>query len=172
MWPVVWPSPDPAEYRLHLGPDSGARVILPVLPTTHRGVAVPPFKTSPPGLREVGSYQGDPPRWEIVEDVIAGSVTVRTSEFGESTLPDGRTTLYTGEALEMTAHDADPADARMHNDVVYRLREDGSEVLLEANGTIQTSATDFEMAVGLRVTLDGAPFFERDWVETIPRRLV
>jgi hypothetical protein len=25
------------------------------------------------------------------------------------------------------------------------------------------------MNVGLRVTLDGAPFFERGWLETIPR---
>jgi hypothetical protein len=28
------------------------------------------------------------------------------------------------------------------------------------------------MNVGLRVSLDGAPFFERDWLESIPRRLV
>jgi hypothetical protein len=28
------------------------------------------------------------------------------------------------------------------------------------------------MNVGLKVTLDGALFFERGWLETIPRRLV
>ena len=133
---------------------------------------MPPFKTSSPGLREIGSYRGDPPAWRVVEDAIDGSVTVETSEFGEATLPDGRTTLYTGERLEMTARDADPAHARMHNEVVYRLREDGSEILIEANGTIRTTATDFHMNVGLRVTLDGAPFFERGWLETIPRDLV
>jgi putative CocE/NonD family hydrolase len=174
MWPVVWPSPCPAEYALHLGgdPATAARLILPTLPAGHPGAAVPPFKTTPAGLRDVGSYRGDPPTWQVVEDVIDGSVTVRTSEFGESTLPDGRTTLYTGERLEMTARDADPARARMHNEVVYRLCEDGSEILIEASGTIRTTATDFHMNVGLRVTLDGAPFFERGWLETIPRRLV
>ena len=104
--------------------------------------------------------------------MIDGSVTVRTSEFGEATLPDGRTTLYSGEALEMTARDADPAHARMHNEVVYRLREGGSEIVVEANGTIRTTETDFHMNVGLRVTLDGAPFFERGWLETVPRQLV
>ena len=171
-WPVVWPSPFPAEYRLHLGAGTGSRVILPVLPAGHAGVAAPAFKTTPPGLREIGSYRGDPPAWQVIEDVIDGSVTVRTSEYGEATLPDGRTTLYTGESLEMTARDADPAHARMHNEVVYRLRADGSEVLIEANGTIRTTATDFHMNVGLRVTLDGAPFFERGWLETTPRDLV
>jgi hypothetical protein len=80
--------------------------------------------------------------------------------------------LYTGESLEMTARDADPAHARLHNEVVYRLRSDGSEILIEANGTVRTTETDFHMNVGLRVTLDGAPFFERGWLETIPRQLV
>jgi hypothetical protein len=172
MWPVVWPSPFPAEYGLHLGGARESRLVLPVLPPGGAGAQVPPFKTTPAGLRDVGSYRGDPPTWQVIDDVIDGSVTVVTSEFGESTLPDGRTTLYTGERLEMTARDADPAHARMHNEVVYRLREDGSEILVEANGTIRTTATDFHMNVGLRVTLDGAPFFERGWLETIPRRLV
>ncbi len=174
MWPVVWPSPFPAEYGLHLGgdPTTGSRLLIPIMPIDHLGATVPPFKTTSAGLREVGSYVGDAPIWQVIEDVIDGSVTVLTSEFGESTLPDGRTTLYTGERLEMTARDADPAHARMHNDVVYRLRDGDSEILVEASGTTRTTATDFQMEVGLRVSLDGALFFERDWDETIPRRLV
>jgi putative CocE/NonD family hydrolase len=174
MWPVVWPSPFPAEYRLHLGgnPAAASRLTLPTLPAGHVGTAVPPFKTSPAGLREVGSYAGDPPVWQVIEDVIGGSVTVVTSEFGESTLPDGTTTLYTGERLVMTARDPDPADASMHNDVVYRLRLEGTEILIEADGTTRATATDFHMDVGLVVTLDGVPFFARTWQETIPRRLV
>ncbi|MEA2547254.1 MAG: uncharacterized protein QOI09_2527 [Chloroflexota bacterium] len=172
MWPVVWPSPFSAEYRLHLGGAGQSRLVLPVLPAGRRSPAVPPFKTTRAGLREIGSYRGDPPTWQVIEDVIDGSVTVLTSEFGESTLPDGRSTLYTGERLEMTARDADPAHARMHNEVVYRLREDGSEILIEANGTTRTTETDFHMNVGLRVTLDGALFFERGWLETIARDLV
>jgi hypothetical protein len=87
-------------------------------------------------------------------------------------MPDGKSSLYTGERLEMTAADADPAYARLHNEVVYRLRDHGSEVLIEASGTIRSTETDFHMNVGLQITLDGAPFFERSWLETIPRRLV
>jgi uncharacterized protein len=172
MWPVVWPSPEPAEYALHLGADTDSRLSLPILPPDHEGVAVPPFRTAPAGLREIGSYRGEPATWRIIEDVIDGSVTVESSEFGESTLPDGRTTLFSGERLEMTARDADPAHARMHNEVVYRLRENAVETRIDASGTIRTTGTDFHMSVGLRVTIDGALFWERGWLETIPRRLV
>src|SRR5205814_9092024 len=38
-----------------------------------------------------------PPVWRVIEDVMDGSVTVETSEFGETTLPDGRATLYRSE---------------------------------------------------------------------------
>jgi hypothetical protein len=72
----------------------------------------------------------------------------------------------------MTARDDDPAHARMHNEVIYRLRDQGSEIVVEASGTVRSTETDFHMNVGLRVTLDGAPFFERGWLETIARRLV
>jgi hypothetical protein len=171
-WPVIWPSPHKAEYGLHLGGDTASRLILPTIPAGEGSLPVPPFKTTPAGLRELGSSTEEPPTWRITDDVIAGTVTVSSSEFGESVMPDGKTSLYTGERLEMTASDDDPAHARIHNEVVYRYRDHGAEILIEASGTTRSTATDFHMSVGLRVTLDGAPFFERGWLETIPRRLV
>jgi hypothetical protein len=172
MWPVVWPSPFPAEYGLHLGGSHPARVVLPSIPADRPRAGVPALKATPAGLREIGGYEGESPVWQVVDDVIAGTVTVRTSEFGESTLPDGHSTLYTGERLEMTARDADPAEARMDNEVVYRLREDDREILVEADGMTRTTATEIEMRVGLRVRLDGEPFFEREWRETVERDLL
>jgi putative CocE/NonD family hydrolase len=174
MWPVVWPSPFPAEYRLHVGGGSVASLRLPTVPTRRDAAvpAVPVFKTTPAGLRDVGAYRGEPPTWQVVEDVVAGTVTVRSGEFGESTLPDGRSTLYTSERLEMTASDADPAHARMDNEVVYRLRDDDHEVLVETDGTFRTTDAEVEMRVELRVALDGEQFFERAWAETVPRRLL
>ena len=171
-WPVIWPSPFAAEYGLHVGGSTASRLVLPTVPVGDGPLAVPPFKTTSAGVRELGSYRGAPPTWKVIDDVIDGSVTVTSSEFGESVLPDGRTSLYTGERLEMTARDDDPAHARMHNEVVYRLRDSGSEILIEASGTTRSTETDFHMNVGLRVTLDGAPFFERGWLDTIPRKLV
>jgi putative CocE/NonD family hydrolase len=171
-WPVIWPSPFAADYALHLGGEAGSRLVLPVLPGDAATLEVPPFKTTPAGLPEYGSFREEPPTWRIVDDVLDGSVTVTTSEFGESVLPDGPATLYSGERLEMIARDDDPAHARMHNEVVYRLRDGGAEINVEASGTVSSTETDFHMNVGLRVTLDGAPFFERGWLETIARRLV
>jgi hypothetical protein len=35
-----------------------------------------------------------------------------------------------------------------------------------------STETDFNLAVDLDVTLDGAPFHHGSWAETIPRKLV
>jgi predicted acyl esterase len=105
-------------------------------------------------------------------DSHAGTVTVVSREFGEQILPDGRSTLVSGEELRMTASDVDPARARMDNDVEYRLQLDDIDVHVEASGSLTSTATSFAMSVDLAVRLDGEPFFERSWAETIPRRLV
>ena len=72
----------------------------------------------------------------------------------------------------MTASDADPAHARMANQVDYRLTQDGHRIDVRASGETTSTETDFRMTVELEVDLDGEPFFRRDWDETIPRRLV
>jgi hypothetical protein len=129
-WPVIWPSPFNAEYALHLGGDAGSRLVLPILPADAPTLEVPPFKTTPAGLPEYGTNREEPPTWRVVDDVIDGSVSVVTSEFGEAVMPDGRNSLYSGERIEMTARDDDPAHARMDNEVVYRLRDGDVEVLV------------------------------------------
>ena len=120
----------------------------------------------------------DPPVWRIEENVIDGSITVHVHDGGEDIVPDGRR-LYAAETLRMTAWDADPARAELHADVVYRWQEreadrNGELTRIEIRATArQTStATDFELTVGLEVDVDGTRFYERDWSERIPRHLV
>ena len=98
-------------------------------------------------------------------------MTVSTNDAGVSDIPGGGA-VFAGERLEMTASDADPAHARMANEVHYWLDQDGRRIDVRAGGETTSTETDFRMTVRLAVELDGEPFFARDWDETIPRRLV
>ncbi|MHB8674504.1 MAG: CocE/NonD family hydrolase [Candidatus Limnocylindrales bacterium] len=168
-WPVIWPSPFPGELGIHLG---ASRLVLPAIPAGDGSLATPALKTTPAGLPAIATVdREDPSMWRIVDDVLAGTVTVTTSSGSETTLPDG-SALYSSELLEMTASDADPARATMRTEVVYRLRQDGRRIGVRAGGLTTSTATDFAMQVELDVDLDGEPFFQRAWSETIPRRLV
>ena len=71
---------------------------------------------------------------------VAGTVTVRTHEASTSVLPDGVSTLFVGESLAMTASEREPGAGRFENTCDYRLRRDGLDVAVVADGT--TIATD------------------------------
>ena len=68
--------------------------------------------------------------------------------------------------------DADPAKARLGSDVVYRYTGDGWDADIHATGEITSDEGAFDVRVALDVTLDGEPFFAREWREAIPRTLV
>ncbi|HEX6868773.1 MAG TPA: CocE/NonD family hydrolase, partial [Candidatus Limnocylindrales bacterium] len=173
-WPVVWPSPFPSDVELHHGPARRSRLVLPVVPPAGDpgDVEVPVFKTTPPDLREVGAEgAADEPVWRITNDVIAATTTVTVHDGGEDVLDDGRR-LYAAETLTMTASDADPAQARLDADVVYRWHDHAFETEIRARSTQTSDAEAFHLAVHLEVDVDGERFFARTWQESIPRRLV
>ncbi len=173
-WPVIWPSPFPAEFELHRGPATPSRLVLPVVPAAGGpgDTTVPDFKTTPPALPEVGREgEADEPVWRITNDVIAGTVTVTAHDGGEDILEDGRR-LYAAETLTMTASDADPASATMDADVVYRWQDHDFGTEIRARSVQTSDAETFHLTVELEVDVDGEPFYRRSWRESIGRRLV
>ena len=173
-WPVVWPSPFPAELELHGGGTTPSRLILPVVPAAGGPGDVPPpaFKTTPPDVADVSlGGSADEPRWEILEDVIDGSVTVTIHDGGSDALHDGRR-LYAAETIWLTARNDDPARTLLDADVVYRWWELDHTIEIRARSTQASDATAFDLSVDLEVDLDGASFFARRWEERIPRDLV
>jgi hypothetical protein len=170
-WPVIWPSPYPAENSLHRGPAQPSRLILPVIPPGQGLPSPPQFKTSPPELIDVGRGSDEPPIWQIIEDVIKQSVTVKVYGGDTSVLPDD-IRLFTSELLEMTAYHHDPARARLYNEVIYQLEEQGYEIYIRSTGAIRSTETDLHVDVQLRVLLNGNLFFQKSWLESIPRQWV
>ena len=72
----------------------------------------------------------------------------------------------------MTASDGDPAHAGLDTRVVYRWREHDFATEIVAEGTMASDAEAFTVDLDLRVTVDGADFFARQWHESIPRDLL
>lgn len=169
-FPVVWPAPHPCTITLHTGGDHASYLALPEVPPAATP-APPAFKATPPELRYVGGGSETPAVWEIREDVLRQRVTVVVSGGDLTTLP-GEISLATSEHLEITAHADDPAHASLRNAVEYELTEQGYRIQISSGGTVRSSADAFHIDLRLSVRLNGSPFFERSWVESIERRLV
>lgn len=170
-WPIIWPSPHPSDNYLHRSPATPSCLILPVVPPDSHPLAPPHFKTSAPDLIELGRASEEPSVWQITEEVLNQSVTVKIYGGDTSVLPDG-TSLSTSEMIELTAYHHDPAHARLYNEVNYHLKERGYETHIRSTGAIRSTESDFHADVELLVTLNGNIFFQKSWLETIPRRLL
>jgi hypothetical protein len=171
LWPIIWPSPQPGELRVHRGPATPSRLILPVLPDDAPTLEPPAFDTSSAGVRDVGSDEEEPSVWEIAEDAVRGEVRVTIAEGGASLLEDG-SRVYSSERLVLRASDHDPAHARLDTEVVYAWTGSDFDADIRATGSIASDEAALDVTVDLDVRLDGDPFFARTWSERIPRRLV
>jgi putative CocE/NonD family hydrolase len=171
-WPVIWPSPGANVLAIHRGPEAPSRLELPLAPSGTGAVPPPALGAAPADLEEAGTESSEPVDWSVLRDPETGAVTVRTHEASTSTLPDGVSTLYVGESLLMTASEREPGDGRFENACEYRLERGGHRVVVLADGTTLAGATAFDSTAGLRVELDGEPFFERHWHEVVPRDLL
>ncbi len=173
-WPVIWPSPYAGTNRLHRGQAQPSHLTLPSLSTENQagGAPVgPTFKTTPPALVEVGSGSETPSTWQIVEDVLARTVTVNIADGDTSVLPGGRVTLTTTETLALTASAADPAVAALDSRVTYDLTDESGHTEVRSTGTLRSTATDLHVDLELEVRWNGRPVFEKRWQESIPRQL-
>ncbi|MEO8208442.1 MAG: CocE/NonD family hydrolase [Chloroflexota bacterium] len=174
LWPVIWPSPESGSLTIHQGPSAldrgGSRLELPLAPADD-DAEVPSFLTTLPDLDEVGGGRDDSPRWQVTEDVLAGTTTVSTHDGGETVLEDGGR-LYSAESHDLAASDQAPAVANMTSAVRYVLERDGHRVEVDVDATTSSDAGAFRMVMDLRVRLDGDAFFDRGLDERIPRRLV
>ena len=169
-WPMIFPSPYAADNYLHRGPAHPSRLILPVLPPAPRAPAPPHFKTTPPELIETPVSVEQPSMWRIVEDVIEQSVTVKLYGGDTASILDG-VSLSTSERIELTAYHNDPAHVHLFNECVYVLKEHGYDIDVRSSGAIRSTEMDFHVDVQLSVKLNGNVFFQKSWLESVPRRL-
>jgi hypothetical protein len=151
------------------GPEHLARLVLPTL-TIAQQIAPPEFKTTAPDLISLGGGTEDAPKWEVVEDVLAQTVTVNIYEGSTTTLPDGLS-MFASENIALTAHHTDPLQARLYNTVTYKYAEHGYEIEIVSTGTTRTTHDHFHIDVQLKVKLNGNEFFEKSWLESVARVL-
>jgi predicted acyl esterase len=170
-WPTIWPSPQPATNKVFRGSAQPSHIILPVVEPLDSGLPQPQF-LPPPALRQTASVQGDKPTWQVSHDLIDGYTTVRLRDHG-LTRPKGESfSLEEDCRIELTASDENPAEAYAKGTQHYQIVQPDGQTDVVGRAAIHSTAEHFHVNIELNISIDNEPFFNRRWVETIPRNFV
>jgi uncharacterized protein len=163
MWPMIWPTPQPATATVRLGP-TGTRLVLPVVPAADRHEApAPVFGDAEPGEELPGvSSWGDvlPVRWTLIRD-DKGVAAISWRGTAGNNFPWGK--VVDEEYLRYEVDDDQPAEASARG-------EARTEVHLPDRLLVFSSALDLDGdAESLRYRFrrelrnDGVLVRERSW---------
>jgi predicted acyl esterase len=171
-WPLLWPSPYPATHSVRFGAAHPSRLVLPVVGTADKKLPAPQLR--PPDPRQpMARVQVGKSYWETVHDAITRATTVRHGRQSTTTiLDDQQLVLGSQSDVEATVAPDRPDRATVKGTVHWTIDRAGVVTEVSSHACIQSSVDALHVDVTLDVVRDGAPFFHRQWLESIPRNLL
>ena len=168
-WPNVWPTPYPARSQIFHGQNHPSCLILPLVPARPRA-KVPELVPAQTDKTHLSSAV-EPPVWRATHNLLSGCCEVEIGhQFSHRLSPQ---TVF--ERIESGRFYLDPKRPGAAGGVghhLHRLRGANMVVSAEANITIQATVTHFQFMINLEVRLNGKSYFNRQWLESIPRNLL
>ena len=172
MWPMLWPTPYPMTTSLSIGEPSGARLILPLIPSVVR--QLPKFKqpTIDPSLPGFGTIEGGN---------ITGYAEITSIEHDKDTgdaygiATNSTSYIYPWgiehfeELLEHRTSDTDPSQTSVTGHYAIENVLQDRTIRLEQDVVFKSDLKNFHMNFIRRCKVDGETVHEKQWNETFPR---
>ena len=172
QWPMLWPTPYAMTTQLTLGGESGARLVLPIVPHSDRPVpAFLPPESDPqlPGFEtlDLGTSSGYGEVSSVDRNPQTGHVVVKATNTGGQRYPWG-TERYREEIVHETTDDS-PADTSVTG--THQMEVDVGERLLRWEGELEfrSDLDTFHYTYTRRLLENGRLVRERVWHDEIPR---
>ena len=172
QWPMLWPTPYPAETTLAIGGERGARIVLPVIPPGEE--RTPDFAQPKPDPEiagyetlDAGNITGYAAITQIERDPETGEAFGTARNSGATRYPWGIERFE--EEIEHRTSDTNPAQTSVTGR--YKLTEELEGRTLEFEQTVEFTSDEknFRLKFHRWVDVDGERFREKTWDEVIPR---
>jgi predicted acyl esterase len=171
-FPTLWPSPLPYTLRVFHGRARPSRLILPVVAgPADPALPKPEFRPAV-ALAPRAITRAEKPAWRVGEDAVDGTRSVYVRDCHRVQPVGEPFEVEEEQVAEAVARDADPA--RVHVKGVQRISMLQQEARTDLVGRIalRSTATHLHADLELRVSVDGEPFFQKSWAESIRRHFI
>jgi putative CocE/NonD family hydrolase len=172
QWPMLWPTPYPAETTLAIGGEHGAQVVLPVIPPGEE--RAPDFAQPKPDpvlggyeTLDSGNVTGYASITEIEHDPETDEAFGTAKNTGATRYPWGIERFE--EEIEHRTSDTNPANTSVTGR--YLLTQELEDRTLEFEQTVEFTSDEknFRLKFHRWVDVDGERLREKTWDEVIPR---
>jgi putative CocE/NonD family hydrolase len=170
-FPNLWPTPFPCRTTVFRGAMQPSRIELPTVACGEPESAPTPFALPHPGSDKEVRSELVSPYQDITYHVLEGAVRARSGFVARATLQDGTQTTDRRE-LEMWASDDDPGRARAGGRTMITIEHGPDQVEVESTTWVTSTREVFNVTQHVTVSVGGGRFWERHWLETIPRHLM
>ncbi|MGH2521722.1 MAG: CocE/NonD family hydrolase [Anaerolineales bacterium] len=170
-WPTIWPSPLPATNKIYHGRARPSRIILPVAGPSNSPISNPQFQPAI-ALPPRAETRSERPIWRVAEDVVEGVSTVYVRDCHRVRPVGEDFEVEEEQIVEAGASDAHPDRAYAKSLQRISMFQPAGRTDLFGRIALRSTTTQLHVDVELRVRVDGEKFFDRQWVETIPRHFV
>ena len=109
--------------------------------------------------------------WRVLRDQMSGRTEVMIEGGGTSEIDDGYVT-DASYAAAASVDERDPARAWMRGRQEVRYRWPGQTIQMRSHGQIVSTASAFNVAFHVEITVDEMPHFNRRWTASFPRHLL
>ncbi len=156
----AWPTGRHAVNTIFRGGKHASHVVLPVAPHDAHPLAAPDFAASPHALPTAESLAR--PGYTFELDLVKDTVTcaLRAPEAGR-----------TSNHSRYTVSNRDPAHTTIIGSATHTALHPTLDIRIEATCQTTSDADAYTHLSQVRITVDGAPHFSKNWSESVPRKL-
>jgi len=156
-----WPTPAPHTFTVHFGLQRTVAITLPLMvgdaPTST--LSTPEFH--PSDFAPLPPDQIPTPEYRIEHDLVRRTTTIAYSTRSGVGINDSRYTV----SLDT------PAEASIVSSFEYPFDRPGLHVRVHSHCVTRSDAAEFHHTAHVKITLNGEPYWEKDWNISVPRGL-
>ncbi|MCX5661129.1 MAG: CocE/NonD family hydrolase [Planctomycetota bacterium] len=157
----IWPSPHAATHAIHRGPAHPSHVVLPVVKGVDPAAGAMDLQASIHPLPRREDLK--PPAFSVARNITQQTASV---SYQESYGP------HRPHSAEMTVSGREPAKAEIRADARCHFEYPGKTISVDARTVTSSDADVFRHSVRIEITVNGEKYFEKGWIEALPRGLM
>jgi len=159
----IWPTPQLCANTVFRSPDNPSHIVLPVV--AGPGADMPEPQLGPPAHPLPQLDEMDAPEFSLTRDLINDTLTmgfVTTRPWVPGRVNEGSLTVSGNK----------PSNTVARGDTRRRYTYQGRDILVDAHCMTSSDEKAFHHTVQVNITMDGKPYFRRQWLVSVPRRFV